>query len=210
MQTVEVGSQQTPGADWKRAEFVLTLFGFLGFATLLVRVNTFWAGLPAHPLFVHVPVVFIPVTVVTALIGVARPAFLRKHGVLICAIAIFAMSSTFLAMQAGGALRGDLNLQGEAGRLIAEHSSAATVLAIAFVALTACLILMFASERISTGMPTGLKLADDILGAPAVRLLLRGAVLVLALIAMYYVYRVGDLGAKAVWAGRLHTAAAGR
>jgi hypothetical protein len=182
MQTVEVGYQQTPGVDWKRAEFVLTLFGFLGFATLLVRVNTFWAGLPAHPLFVHVPVVLIPVTVVAALIGVARPAFLRNHGVLICAIAIFAMSSTFLAMQAGGALRGDLNLLGEAGRLIAEHSSAAT----------------------------GLTLADDILGAPAVRLLLRGAVLVLALIALYYVYRVGDLGAKAVWAGRLHTAAAGR
>src|ERR1700753_2836424 len=96
----------TNRADWRRAEFILTLCGFAGFVTLLIRVKTLWAGLPAHPLFVHVPVVLIPVCVLAALGCAARPTLLGRYGIPICATAIVAMSSIFLAMQAGGALRG--------------------------------------------------------------------------------------------------------
>jgi uncharacterized membrane protein len=193
----------TKQLNWRRAEFVLTLCGFLGFITLLVRVKTVPGGLPAHPLFVHVPVVLIPVSVIAAIACVLKPTLLRRYGVPICAVAIVAMSSIFLAMQAGGALRGALNLQGEAAHLISEHSAAASVLAIVFTLLTASLILAFASERIFGGMPTGLAIADELLGSRTVHLLLRGAVLVLALVSAFYVYRVGDLGARAVWEGRL-------
>ena len=51
-------------------------------------------------------------------------------------------------------------------------------------------------------MHTGLGIADSILGSRATYLALRVALVVLALVAAYYVYRVGDLGAQAVWAGR--------
>jgi hypothetical protein len=197
----------TERIDWRRAEFILTLCGFIGFVTLLIRVKTLWAGLPAHPLFIHVPVVLIPICVLAALACAARPGLLDRYGIPICAVAIIAMSSIFLAMQAGGALRGALHLHGEAAHLIAEHSSAATVLAIAFTALTALLILTFSAHRISGGAPTGLAIADTVLGSAIVYALLRVLLVVFALIAAYYVFRVGDLGAKAVWAGRLHAAA---
>jgi hypothetical protein len=193
--------------DWRRAEFVLTACAFAGFVTLLIRVKMLWAGLPAHPLFVHVPVVLIPVCILAALACAARPAILDRYGVVICAVTIVAMSSTFLAMQAGGALSGALHLHGHAAVLISQHSAAAKVLAITFTALTAILILSFSAYRIGEGSPTGLAVADEILGAAAVRTLLRVLLVVLALVAAYYVFRVGDLGAKAVWAGRLQAAA---
>lgn len=186
---------------------MLTLCGFLGFITLLVRVKTLWGGLPAHPLFIHVPVVLIPISVLAALACAARPALLERYGVLICAVAIIAMSSIFLAMQAGGALNGALHLQGRAAQLISEHSAAATVLALVFTALTAVLILTFAAHRIGGGSPTGLELVDSILGSEALYTLLRVVLVILALVAAFYVFRVGDLGAKAVWAGRLQAAA---
>jgi hypothetical protein len=199
----------TQSVDWRRAEFVLTLFAFIGFITLLIRVKTIWAGLPAHPLFVHVPVVLIPISVIAALACAARPALLERYGVLVCAIAIIAMSSTFLAMQAGGALSNALHLHGEASQLISQHSAAAKVLAIAFTAVTALLILTFSAQRIAGGMPTGLGIADSILGADAVYTLLRVVLVIVALVAAFYVFRVGDLGAKAVWQVRLQAAAHG-
>ena len=50
---------------------------------------------------------------------------------------------------------------------------------------------------------------DRILGAAAVFTALRVAVVVLAVVAGFMCFRTGDLGAKAVWAGRLQ-AASGR
>ncbi len=41
---------------------------FLGFLALPIRVTTIYDGLPAHPLFVHVPVILIPTTVVVAVV----------------------------------------------------------------------------------------------------------------------------------------------
>ena len=61
--------QRPIGVDWRRAEFVLTLLAFLGFLALPIRITTIYSSLPAHPLFVHVPVVLIPVTVITAIIA---------------------------------------------------------------------------------------------------------------------------------------------
>ncbi len=197
------------GVDWRRAEFVLTGLAFLGFVTLGIRITTIYDGLPAHPLFIHVPVVLIPVSVLGALAVVARPGWLDRYGVLLCLCAIVAMSSIFLAMQAGAALEHALNLQGPAAQLISQHSHAAHILAVAFTAFTAVLILTFAAHRISGGRPTGLQIADSILGSPTVYLALRAVLVVLALVCAFYVFRVGDLGAKAVWEGRLQAAGGG-
>jgi hypothetical protein len=117
------------------------------------------------------------------------------------------MSSMFLAMQAGGALSGLLHLQGRAAQLISEHSSAAHILAFGFIAFTAVLVLSFASYRISGGDPTGLTAVDAPLGNPAVALALKGVLVLLALFCAYYVYHVGDLGARAVWQQQLQAAA---
>lgn len=191
------------GVQWRRAEFGLVLLGFLGFLTLPVRIKTIYDGLPAHPLFIHVPVVLIPISVVGAIACVARRAWLQRYGVLLSVTAIVAMSSIFLSMQAGSALRAALSLQGPAASLIQRHSHAAHILAVVFVLFTAVLILTFAAQRISGGMPTGLTVADRLLSPPVTVVALRIVLVVLALVSAYMVFKVGDLGAKAVWAGRL-------
>jgi len=195
-----------PGVDWGRAEFILVGLGVLGFVTLLVRITTIYSGLPAHPLFVHVPVVLIPVTLVAAIALMVRPDWLGRYGIALSIASIVAMSSVFLTMQAGGALENELHLHGEAARLISEHSQAAHILAIVYTAFTALVILAFAARRISGGRPTGLAIADRLLSPPAMLTTLRVLVVVLALVAGFFTFRTGDLGAKAVWAGKLQAA----
>jgi hypothetical protein len=203
------GETARAGVDWRRAEFVLVALGLLGFITLAIRVTTIYSGLPAHPLFVHLPVVLIPVTILTAIVFMVRPAWFWRYGIALSVVSIIAMSSVFLTMQAGAALRGVLHLQGPAARLISEHSQAAHVLAIVYVAFTATVIVSFAALRISGGMPTGLGIVDRLLAPEWVFAALRVALVLLSLGAGYMTFRTGDLGAKAVWAGRLQAAQGG-
>ena len=199
--TIDSTAITPPRVDWRRAEFLLTLLGVVGFVTLPIRITTIYGGLPAHPLFIHVPVVLIPLSVIGALAIVARPAWIDRYGVLLCVCAIVAMSSVFLAMQAGAALEHALSLSGDS--TIAEHSRDAHLLAYAFTPFTAVLILTFAAHRISGEMPTGLALVDRPLGSRGVYFGLRVLLVVLSLLSAYLVFRVGDLGAKAVWQHRL-------
>jgi hypothetical protein len=189
--------------DWRRAEFVLTLLAFFGFLALPIRVTTIYSGLPAHPLFVHVPVILIPTTIVAAIVFALRPVWLSRYGIALAVVSIGAMSSVFLTMQAGAALRAALNLQGRAASLISEHSHAAHILAIVYVLFTATLIVTFAAQRVSGGMPTGLGLVDRFLSPKPVLTALRVVLVLLSLVAGYMTFRTGDLGAKAVWEGRI-------
>jgi hypothetical protein len=209
MSTDTVTSRARPGVDWRRAEFVLTLLGVLGFFALPIRITTIYSGLPAHPLFVHVPVILIPTTIVAAIVFVIKPQWLARYGIALAGVSIVAMSSVFITMQAGAALRGELNLQGPAAHLIAEHSQAAHILAIVYVAFTAVLIVTFAAQRISGGMPTGLSLVDRPLGGRPMYTMLRVLLVVLSIGAGVMCFRVGDLGAKAVWQGRAQAAQPG-
>jgi uncharacterized membrane protein len=197
---------ERPGVDWRRAEFVLTLLAFLGFVTLAIRITTVYGGLPAHPLFVHVPVILIPIAVIGAVVFMGRPEWLGRYGIALCLVSIVAMSSVFLTMQAGGTLRSELHLHGEAATLISEHSQAAHILAIVFTVFTAILILAFAAYRISGGRPTGLGIVDRPLTSRSAFNALRLFLVVLALASAFMTFRTGDLGAKAVWAGRLQAA----
>jgi hypothetical protein len=203
MTTESVGARQRSGVDWRRAEFVLTVLGILGFVALPIRVTTIYSGLPAHPLFVHVPVILIPVTIVAAIVCMVKTEWFSRYGIALAVVSIAAMSSVFLTMQAGAALRGALNLQGTAAHLISEHAQAAHILAVVYVVFTAVLIITFAAYRISGGMPTGLGILDRLLSSRAVFTALRLLLVVLAIGAGYMTFRTGDLGAKAVWQGRI-------
>jgi uncharacterized membrane protein len=196
------------GVDWRRAEFVLTLLGLVGFLTLPIRILTIYSGLPAHPLFVHVPVVLIPTTVVAAVVFMIKPDWLTRYGIALALVSIGAMSSIFLTMQAGAALRAALHLQGQAAHLISEHANAAHILAYIYVAFTATLIVTFAARRISNGMPTGLGIVDRLLTPKSTFAALRVVLVLLAIGAGFMVYRTGTLGAQAVWQGRVQAAQA--
>ena len=70
MSTEETAAARRTGVAWRRAEFILTLLAFIGFVTLGIKITTVYSGLPAHPLFVHVPVILIPTAVIAALVVV--------------------------------------------------------------------------------------------------------------------------------------------
>jgi uncharacterized membrane protein len=195
--------------DWRRAEFVLTVLAVLGFVTFPIRILTIYSGLPAHPLFVHVPVVLIPTTVVAAIVFMVKPEWLTRYGIALALVSIVAMSSIFLTMQAGSALRAALHLQGQAAHLISEHAQAAHILAYIYVVFTATLIVTFAAQRISSGMPTGLGIVDRLLSPKSTFTALRVVLVLLSIGAGFMVYRTGTLGAQAVWQGRIQAAQAG-
>src|ERR1700722_20203921 len=201
-----MGPRGTGGVHWRRAEFVLTLLGFLAFLALPIRITTVYGGLPAHPLFVHVPVILVPATVVAAVVFALRPAWLSRYGIALAVVSIIAMGSLFLTLQAGAALRGELHLQGRAATLISEHSQAAHILAIVYVAFTATLIVTFAAQRISSGRLTGLGPVDRPLSSRAIFTALRVLLVLVSIGAGYMTFRTGDLGAKAVWQGRVQSA----
>ena len=207
MTTQSMGARRREGVDWRRAEFVLTGLAILGFVTLPIRITTIYGGLPAHPLFVHVPVVLIPVTILAAIICMVRTEWFLSYGIALSVVSIGAMSSIFLTMQAGGALESELHLTGRAAQLISQHSQAAHYLAYLYIVFTALVIVTFAAQRISGGLPTGLVVVDRALSPRPVFQVLRILLVLLALGAAVMVFRVGDLGAKAVWQGRIQASA---
>jgi hypothetical protein len=153
-------------------------------------------------------VILIPTTVVMAVVFMVKPEWFSRYGIALAVVSIAAMSSIFLTMQAGAALSAALHLQGRAANLISQHSQAAHILAYIYVVFTATLIVTFAARRISGGMPTGLAIVDRPLAPNSVFAALRILLVVLAIAVGYMVFRTGDLGAKAVWQGRIQAAQA--
>ncbi|HEX4010918.1 MAG TPA: hypothetical protein VHX62_12955 [Solirubrobacteraceae bacterium] len=195
------------------AVLVLGVLGLLTFALVPIQINTIYDGLPAHPLFLHVPVILIPVAGIAALALAARPALFERHGVWTTAVAVIALGALNLTMGAGKALRGDLfgaggGFGGADASLIARHEHAADLLRIFFILFTAVLIVSLAVYRARGDAPvTGIAFVDPLLAR--VRALmpslipLRVAMVVLSLLSLYFVFHTGDLGAKAVWQGRV-------
>jgi hypothetical protein len=210
-----------------RAELILAALGLLTFALIPLRINTVYEGLPAHPLFLHVPVILIPVATIGALMLIVRPQLFQRHGVWLAAVAVVALAATNLTIGAGKALRADLGRGGGAGAragsgagagaggfgggdaaLVAQHAHAADILRLLMILFTALLLVTVAAYRTADGSKLGIGFVDALLARgrslmpslTPVRILLA----VLAIASLYYVFRTGDLGAKAVWADRLH------
>src|ERR1700722_6866085 len=162
MATETVGTKRRSGVDWRRAEFLLTALGICGFLTLPIRITKIYGGLPAQPLFVHVPVVLIPVTILAAIVFMVKIDWFARYAIALAIVSIGAMSSIFVTMQAGAALQSALHLRGRAAHLISEHSQAAHYLAFMYVGFTAVVIIAFAAQRISGGRPTGLGIVDRV------------------------------------------------
>jgi hypothetical protein len=212
----------TPPRPRPSPVLVLGILGVLTFALIPIKINTIYSGLPAHPLFLHVPVILIPVAGVAALALAARPSWWTQHGVWVTLVAVAGLGSLNLTMAAGKALKQDLGVPlagfgGAAGfagggdsLLIARHEHAADLLRILTILFTAVLIVSLALFREHRGAPvTGIGFVDGLVArlrsVPAVSVLARAAMAVLAVLCLYFVFHTGDLGAKAAWQGRIHS-----
>jgi len=188
-----------------RAEYVLAGLAILSFALVPVHITTIYSDLPAHPLFLHVPVILIPVATIWALVLVVRPAWFMRSGVLLGAVTVVALAATFLTVGAGEALRTALHLNGGFGpaALLARHAHAGMLLRDLLILFTGAVILALFAHRVAAGMVSGVPWLDTLAAQPAMLVLLRVALVALAIACGYFVFHTGDLGAKAVWQGRL-------
>jgi hypothetical protein len=172
-----------------------------------VRITTIYSGLPAHPLFLHVPVILIPVVTIGALLLVARPRWFARAGVPLAAVTVVALAGTFVTIGAGLGLRNALHLNGAGGvgpaAEIARHAHAGSILRDLMIAFTALLIAAVLAHRVAAGLGTGEAAVDRVLRGRGTLVTLRALTAVLAVACGYFVFHTGDLGAKAVWQGRL-------
>jgi hypothetical protein len=177
----------TPARQWPRAELALAVLAALSLLLNFVHLTTIYEGLPAHPLFLHVPVVLIPTVCVAALVFSVKTDWWRRWGVALAIVAVIALAGLGLTEGAGSALQSALGIQ---GGIIAQHIHAAHILRLLFVAFCVLLLATLYAHRSPTPDPA--------------RTGLRVVLCLVSLASLYYVFRTGDLGAKAVWYARLH------
>ena len=173
--------------------------------------------IPTARTCLHVPVIFIPLAAIGGLAVAVRPQWFENWaGAWIGLAAVIALGSLNLTMSAGDKLRAALGLEGDGPgvtHLISEHADAAGTLRIFTIAFVAFYLIALAVHATAHGQSSGLAVGDRIFASmrrtPAVPVALRIITALLALGCLFYVYRTGDLGAKAVWYARLHHGSTG-
>jgi hypothetical protein len=136
--------------------------------------------LPAHPLLIHVPLVFIPLLGPAAIAVAATD----RHATPVTVFAVITLAFTLLAAGAGEAFLERLTSEdpqlADSARM-QDHADAGDLLRFTVFALTFVLVgLLFAKP-------------------PALRVALRVLVVLIALVAIFYTIRTGHLGAQLAW-----------
>jgi hypothetical protein len=155
-------------------------------------------GIPAHPLLVHAAVVFVPLLALLT-IGYALVAPIRPHTRWVLGLlAVGAPIAAFLTKLSGDAF---LERMQAANRVTPEflprlqtHQDFGdmTLYATIGLAVVALALVWFVPPRTVEGVRPG----------RALTLALQALSVLAAGVAIYYVFRTGDSGAKAVWEGQ--------
>jgi uncharacterized membrane protein len=147
-------------------------------------------GLPVHVLILHAAVVFVPLLALGAIVYALVGAWRAKIGWAVLLLGIIAPICTFVAKESGTKLYDRLapHMSPAGKKLLDEHMGFGThtfwwTLALGLVSI----VMVVLTGRGESSAPK------------VVQWVLSAAMVVLAVIAVYYVYRTGDSGAKAVW-----------
>lgn len=157
-------------------------------------------GLPAHPLFVHAPVVLVPLSALFALVLAARPGLRRKAGWGLALAAIVTLVSTQLAISSGYAFD-----ELVAGAVNTDKHEALAITGRNFVLLFTLAALVVAvldwRNRAGSIATTGdvtnssASTSDTIARVGAI------AAGLFSVLATVWMFRAGEEGAKLVWSG---------
>jgi hypothetical protein len=154
-------------------------------------------NMPLHPLVLHAAVVGIPLAVLLAfLFALPRTREWARWAFGLSGLG--ATAATFVTKESGAALQRMRNIQpGNAtGDLIQRHSHLANQLFIIMIIFAAIgVVSMFLVPR-ARSAAAGTALTG---GRRMVGVILLALLVVIAVIAMIWVVRVGDLGSRAVW-----------
>jgi hypothetical protein len=158
-------------------------------------------GLPAHPLFAHVPVILIPLAGVGA-VAMLWPAVRDRIGWVVVAIVLVAGIFTQLTISAGQSLKEYVHETAlvRAHTRIGENIRPWVLLM--FLALVGVMLLARRTRPVGahaedvsreSANGTGIGLRVAMISVATLSIVFSG-------VATYWVYRIGDSGAKAVWA----------
>lgn len=153
--------------------------------------------LPSHPLFVHAPVVCMPLLALFAIALLIRPSWRRRVGLALPVLSAGLVVATLLARESGYGLREFL---GDFAPNTDKHESLAntTLVFIGLLMLTSA-AMVIADRRDRAGGPDWLSKAA---GA------LVGGSVVLSGLATIWMFRTGHEGARLVWKGTVQSLAA--
>ena len=149
-------------------------------------------GIPAHPLFVHLAVVAIPLLALLGIITVVWPAARRKLGIIVPIVGLVAVVITPLTTSAGESLEKVTR----PNPVLEQHTELGDQM-IYFVAPLFVAVVLFWTLNNPVVMS---RLPSAPAGAVRVgSIALAVITVVFAILAMIWVYRIGDSGAQSVW-----------
>ncbi len=148
-------------------------------------------GIPAHPLLLHMPVIFIPTLAIAAITFAFRPDWRRTYGVAYGIGAIVTTAGTVLAANAGEKWEGTLSAVDQMA--IHDHAELGDTLKVVVMVFAALILLQVAVDRGALG-----KIGER-LSAPTLNLWLGILVAAVAIGAGALTVATGHAGAKAVF-----------
>src|ERR1700754_2926599 len=170
----------------RRREPIVAVAAVVSLVLWPVEIHTAF-GLPAHPLIIHVPLVFIPILGLAAIALAIWPRLQDKWGLPVAVFSVITLAVTLLAVGAGEAFREDrertLPEAFANNQTLHDHADAGITVRLTMVLLTLVLVAMLFAKR----------------WPPPVRIVLRVLTVLLALTAICFVIRTGHLGAKLAW-----------
>ena len=144
-------------------------------------------GLPTHPLIVHLAVVGIPLACLTTLAIAVRPAWRRRFGVWVAALAVVMVPVTYATQLAGDQLYNhNFNY---ANSPAAQHKALGSTLVWFVLAVAVLAVALVLAEKRG--------LADH----HAAMVVIAALAIGVSAICMVRVIQVGDSGARAAWGG---------
>jgi uncharacterized membrane protein len=147
-------------------------------------------GLPVHVLVLHAAVVFVPLLALGAIVYALVARWRPKIGWAVLLLGIIAPICTFVARESGEKLYDRLIAQGLKGPgkdILDDHMHFGTMTFWFSLALGVVSIVMVVLTRREGASPK------------VVQWVLSAAMVILAVVDGYYVYKTGDSGATAVW-----------
>jgi hypothetical protein len=171
-----VSARATSRPPW---ETIVAVAALVSQALWWVEIHTAF-GLPAHPLLLHVPVVFVPILGLATVAIAANAGLFGRFLLPTAAFSVVTMAATILAAGSGEAFREDRKreIPESMQRTLDDHADAGDTLRLTMVFLTLALV-----AALFTGRRTALRVVAALL----------------ALVAIFFVIRTGHLGSELVW-----------
>jgi hypothetical protein len=179
MASTAVSTRATSRPPW---EAIVAVAAVLSQALWWLEIDTAF-GLPAHPLLLHVPVVFVPILGLAVLALAANTRLFERFLLPVAAFSVVTMAATIVTAGAGEAFREDQErtIAPAARSTLENHAEAGDTLRLTMVVLTLVLVAALFTKR------------------SAARIALRVLTVLLAITAIFFVIRTGHLGSELVW-----------